>query len=360
MRFIVYVVCSCVLLGAGSLRAQEQAANDETQGPAAASQAQNANTGTPDATPTTMMVETHDRWFDHLHDGLYTMVWKSAMHVDEWFGPRADDWVYQDHIRGSITPALFWSEHDGFEQKFRFRVKLPLPHLDERFDAFIGTFNRDEYVTERQQQSGAIPRQHAGGGIEDDETLFGIRFRPGEGGRFEADAGLRITSPVDPFVKGGWRFTHGSPEHLALSLRETAFWQHSEGFGFTSRIDLDRIIDDAWLARWTGSATISEKTQGVHGYTALTAYRALGERRAIAVQAFTEGEFDAAVPLGEYGIRVAYRQLILRDWLVLEVRPSVTWPKDVPQEARQASWGIGIGFEVLFGDERIQARPATF
>src|SRR5215510_425065 len=161
MRFIVYVACSCVLLGAGSLRAQKQAANDETQGTAGASQAQNANTGTPDATPTTMMVETHDRWFDHLHDDVYTLVWKSAMHVDEWFGPRADDWVYQDHVRGSITPALFWSEHDGF-------------------DAFIGTFNRDEYVTERQQQSGAIARQHAGGGIEDDETLFGIRYRPKE------------------------------------------------------------------------------------------------------------------------------------------------------------------------------------
>src|SRR4030095_5975907 len=86
-----------------------------------------------------------------LHEGLSSMVGRSAMHIDELFGPRADDWVYKDHVRGSMTPALFWSEHDGFAEKFRSRVTLPLPHLDERFDAFIGTFNRDEYVTERQQ-----------------------------------------------------------------------------------------------------------------------------------------------------------------------------------------------------------------
>jgi len=341
MRFIVRVACSCALLGAGPLHAQDQ---DDAQAP-------------PEPE---ISAENSGNWLDGLHEGLYSMVWRSAMHIDELFGPRADDWVYKDHVRGSMTPALFWSEHDGFAEKFRFRVNLPLPHLDERFDAFIGTFNRDEYVTERQQESGAIPRQHAGGGIDDDETLFGIRYRPGEGGRFEADAGLRITSPIDPFVKGGYRYSRGSLDRALLTLRETAFWQHSEGFGFTSRIDLERIVDDAWLVRWTGSGTISEETQGVHGYTALTAYRALSERRAIGVQVFTDGEFDAPVPLGEYGIRFAYRQRILRDWLVLEVRPSVTWPKDVPQEARRASWGFAIGFEMLFGDEKFQARPVTF
>jgi hypothetical protein len=341
MRFILCATFGWALVGAAPLYAQspddaERAPDDDT------------------------IVEASDGWIDHLHDGLYSLVWRSAMRVDQMFGPRAEDWVYQDHVRGSITPALFWDEHNGFDQKFRFGVKLPLPHLDERFDAFVGTFNRDEYVTEREQQSGAIAHQHVGGSIEDDETLFGIRYRPQQGGRFEADAGLRLNSPIDPFVKGGYRYSRGTPERLLLSLRETIFWQHSEGFGITSRIDLEHIVDDAWLVRWTGSVTLSEETQGVHGYTALTAYRALGKSRAIGVQVFTDGEFDAAVPLGEYGIRVAYRQRIFRDWLVLEIRPSVTWPKELPEESRRASWGLGIGVEMFFGDEGFQARPATF
>jgi hypothetical protein len=78
-------------------------------------------------------------------------------------------------------------------------------------------------------------------------------------------------------------------------------------------------------------------------------------------QLFTAGEFDAAVPVGEYGAKVAYRQSIARDWLVLEVRPSVTWPKERPEQEREASWGIGVGFEMFFGmGDEFQARPATF
>ena len=92
---------------------------------------------------------------------------------------------------GSIAPALLYDQFDGFQPKLRFQVDVPLPQLNERFHAFIGRVNRDEYVTERSPGSGAFARQY--GPVQDDETLFGIRYRePKQGGRFEADAGLRF------------------------------------------------------------------------------------------------------------------------------------------------------------------------
>ena len=66
------------------------------------------------------------------------------------------------------------------------------------------------------------------------------------------------------------------------------------------------------------------------------------------------------MPLGEYGVKFAYRRSIVRDWLVMEIRPSVTWPKDEPSDPRKASWGIGIGFEMFFGTDEFSASPATF
>lgn len=301
-----------------------------------------------------------DEWIDRAHAGLHALVWRSAMYVDGLFGSELDPQAYQRLTRGSITPALFWDEFHGFDQKFRFRVKLPLPHLGERYNAFVGRFNRDEFVTERELESGAIQRQHAGGAVEEDETLFGIQYRePEEHGRFEAAAGLRIKSPVDPFVKVGYRYERGTPERLQLSLKETVFWENSEQFGLTSRADLERLLDEVWLARWSISGTLSEQSEGVRGYTALTTYRGLPDRRAVGAQVFTSGSFDAAVPVGEYGLRMAWRQSVARDWLVVEVRPSVTWPKDQPEQPRKASWGLGIGFEMFFGVDEFQARPAT-
>jgi hypothetical protein len=305
--------------------------------------------------------QNHGAWIDRAHESVHELLWRSAMRVDGWFGAQMPEQVYAGNTQGSITPIVLWDEFNGFSQKFRFRVNMPLPHLDERYNAFIGTFTRDEFVTERDQASGAIPRQRTGGGVEEDETLLGIQYRDRrEGGRFEADAGLRIRSPIDPFVKAGYRFEHTTDNHVIFTLRETGFWQNSEGFGLTTRLDVERALDIDALLRWTASGTISEESEGVRGYTALTLYRALSGNRAVAGQVFTSGEFDAAVPLGEYGIRVAYRQRLFRDWLVLELRPSVTWPKDQPNEPRRASWGFGIGFEMFFGIDEFQARPATF
>jgi hypothetical protein len=302
-----------------------------------------------------------EAWGDRAHGKLHKFLWRSAMEVDSWFGANQPEEVYAAQTLGSITPIVLWDEYNGFSQRFRFRVKMPLPHLDERYNAFIGTFGRDEFITERDQQSGAIPRQRTGGTIEEDQTLVGIQYRQRrEGPRFEADAGIRIRSPVDPFVKGGYRFEFDAPNHIMISLRETGFWQNSEGFGLTSRLDVERALDIDSLIRWTASGTISQESEGVRGYSALTYYRALPRERAVAGQIFTSGEFDAAVPLGEYGLRVAYRQRLFRDWLVLELRPSVTWPKDRPEEPRKPSWGIGIGFELMFGDDDFQARPVTF
>ena len=257
--------------------------------------------------------------------------------------------------------AVLWDEFGGWDSKFRFRVNLPLPRLDQRFNAFVGTFSRDEFVTERDIQSGAIQRQHAGGQVEQDQTLVGLQFRPPkEGGRWDAAAGLRIRSPVDPFVRVSYRWQRGSTDRLLFRLRETGFWEASEQFGLTSRVDLERYVGDEWLARWTLSGTFSEKSDGVRGYTALTAFRGLPNRRGVGFQVFTEGSADADVPIEEYGLRMAWRQSMVRDWLVVEVRPSVTWPKDQPEQPRKPSWGLGIGFEMFFGTNGFQARPATF
>jgi hypothetical protein len=297
-------------------------------------------------------------FIDRAHLGLFNVIWRSAMHTDHMFGGRYDDPVYQQ-TSGSLAPALLWDEFDGLQPRLRFDVDVPLPHLNKSLHAFIGRVNRDEYVTERSPESGAIARQY--GPVEADETLFGIRYRePRQGGRFEADAGLRIRSPLDPFVKGSYRFMHGSSETTLFSARETVFWQNSEKFGLTSRLDLERIIKDAWLLRWTGSVTYSQETEGGRGYTALTLMRGLRDRRAIAAEIFTTGKFVDPVPTENYGLKLAYRRSIARDWLVLETRLSCTFPRELITQERKASFGIGVGLEMFFGTNDFLARPVTF
>jgi hypothetical protein len=297
-------------------------------------------------------------FIDRAHLSLFNTIWRSARRMDHLFGGSYDDPIYQQ-TSGSLAPALLWDEFDGFQPRLRFQVDVPLPHLNDRLHAFLGRVNRDEYVTERNPESGAIARQY--GPVEEDETMLGIRYRePSQGGQFEADAGLRIRSPLDPFVKGSYRFIHGTSEKTLWSLRETAFWQNSEKFGLTSRIDFERIFHDTWLLRWAGSVTYSQETEGGRGYTALTLMRGLRNRRAVAAEFFTTGKFVDPVPTENYGLKLAYRRSIARDWLVLETRLSCTFPRELITQERKASLGIGVGLEMFFGTNEFLARPVTF
>jgi hypothetical protein len=303
-------------------------------------------------------VNVKDPWLDRAHNATFAMLWRSAMHVDGWFGGGQDVDSYM-RTRGSLSPALLWDEYDGFQPRFRFGIDVPLPRMNERFHAFIGRVNRDEYVTEVEPDSGAFAQQY--GPVEDDETLFGIRYRsPKQGNTLEADAGVHLATPLDPYVKGSYNFIRGTSGTTLAQFRQTVFWQNSEKFGFTSRVAVERAFIDKWMLRWAAAATISQRTEGVRGYTAFTVLRGFPNRRALAAELFTQGELDADVSLRNYGVKLAYRQSIAREWLVLETRLSLTYPKEYPWEERETNWGIGVGLEMFFGTTDFLARPVTF
>lgn len=83
------------------------------------------------------------------------------------------------------------------------------------------------------------------------------------------------------------------------------------------------------------------------------------KRRAIAAEVFGEGELDADVPLRNYGLKLTYRRRISRDWLTLETRVSLTYPKEFPEQTHAATWGVGVGLEIFFDTDSLLARPVT-
>ena len=299
------------------------------------------------------------RWLDKTRQTLYDSMWRSAEHVDRWFGSVEDDTVYQQ-VYGSIAPALLYSQYNGVRGQVRFNMNFPLPEADNRLHAYVGRFDPNEFVTERDEPSGAIPRTY--GPPTEDQTLLGIGYHQPDrtGSRFDAGTGVRLSIPLDPYVKGSYIFERGQSESGLFSVRETLFWQNSDGLGETTRLDLERIFDRHWLVRYTLSGTRSQMSQGVRGYSSVLLLHGMPNRRAFAVEVGLDGQTDALVPLHDYGCKIAYRQGIVRRWLIMEVRTSVDWPKDYPWQNRSASLGVGLGFEMLLGTDAFLARPVTF
>ncbi|HEY4211472.1 MAG TPA: hypothetical protein VGM84_08335 [Steroidobacteraceae bacterium] len=300
-------------------------------------------------------------WLDRTRQEVYDTVWHSSMRVDRWFGSERDADYYQRNAYGSLAPALLYDQYDHFRPQLRFQANFPLPQIDERFHAFIGRVNPEEYISERDEPSGAFQRQY--GPATEDETIFGLSFHQPkkQTGYFDFGAGVRLGFPMDPYAKASYVFERGASERGLFSFRETLYWQNSDGgLGETTRLDLERIFDMRWLVRYTISGTVAQKTLGTRGYTALLAMRGFPNRHAIAVEIGADGETKAPVSLHDYGLKIAYRQSVLRRWLIMEVRTSIDWPKDFIDQHRSSSLGVGIGFEMLFGTEEFLARPVTF
>lgn len=298
-------------------------------------------------------------WLDTTRRVLYNTMWKSAEHVDRWFGSSKEDAVYRQ-VYGSIAPAMLYTQYDGLRTQTRFNMNFPLPEANDRLHAFVGRFDPNEFITERDEPSGAIPRTY--GPPTEDQTLLGIGYRQPDkqGSRFDAGAGVRLGFPLDPYIKGSYIFERGKSETGLFSLRETLFWQNSDGAGETTRVDLERIFDRTWLARYTISGTRSQMSEGLRGYTSILLLHGLANRRAIAFEVGADGQTEAPVQLHDYGFKAAYRQGILRRWLIMEIRASVDWPRDFIYQRRTASLGVGFGFEMLLGTEEFLARPVTF
>ena len=131
------------------------------------------------------------------------------------------------------------------------------------------------------------------------------------------------------------------------------FWEESERFGATTRIDLERLLSDDFLVRLTASATFTQETEGVRWFSQLTLYQNLHEGRALSYQVGITAESDSEVPITDYGLRVIYRRSIFnREWLFLELRSSITWPRENLLERRVSNLGAGVALEMMFGERR--------
>jgi len=286
-------------------------------------------------------------------------MWHSAEHVDRWFGSADDDSVYRQTY-GSIAPALLYTQYDGLRAQVRFNMNFPLPQINNRIHAFVGRFDPNEFITERDEPSGAIPRTY--GPPTEDQTLLGIGYRQPDkqGSRFDFGTGVRLRFPMDPYIKGSYVYERGKSVSGLFSVRETLFWQNSDGAGETTRFDLERVFDRQLLVRYTLSGTRSQMSEGLRGYSSILLVHGMSNRRSTAFEVGLDGQTEAKVPLHDYGFKGAYRQCILRPWLIMEVRSSVDWPKDFRWQHRHASLGVGLGFEMLLGTEEFLARPSTF
>jgi hypothetical protein len=271
-----------------------------------------------------------------------------------WLDSLGGDQFRYDQYRatyGTVSVGGLWSDYDGFDPRLRFRVRLQLPQWDERISAFAGRVGTDDYISDTEGDFEALPTRQFGT-VEDEAVLVGLGYSSPErtGNDFDLGVGVRVDIPPDPYAQARYQVVRAFGQHYVLTARETVFWQNSEGFGTTTRFYLDRALSDTLLLRWANLGKYTEETIGLEWYTQLTLFQSLNERTGLAYQLQTEGETDNEVQLTRHSARMILRRQLTWDWLFLEVRGGVSWPRRKVIEERKASPEIGVALEMQFGN----------
>lgn len=281
----------------------------------------------------------------------------SSAWLDGLFG----DQIFRDEYHetyGTVTTGALWSEYDGLDPRLRFRARLQLPQWDERISAFAGRVGEEDYISDTEGDFDALPTRQFGT-LEDESVLVGLGYSSPErtGNDFDAGVGVRIDLPMDPYARARYEVVRSFAERYVMSARQTVFWQNTEGFGTTTRLNLDRVISDRYLLRWSNLGKYTEETIGLEWYSQLTLFQSIGQRTGLAWQAQVEGETDNEVQMTRTAVRLIMRHQLTPEWLILELRGGVSWPRRKLTEEREASPEIGVAVEMQFGQKRDRLRP---
>ncbi len=277
----------------------------------------------------------------------------SSAWLDGLFG---DQLRYDDYrsTYGTVSVGSLWSQHDGFDPRLRFKLRLQLPQWNERISAFAGRVDRDEFVSDSKSDFDALPTRQFGGMAEDESLLVGLGYSSPkrDGNDFDVSLGVRVDVPLDPYVRTRWEMIRTFAESYVFSTRQTLFWQNSEGLGTTTRLTLDRALSQQYLLRWNGLGKFTQETEGMEWNSQVTLFQSLNPRVGLAWQAELVGETDNEVATTNRAVRLIMRRQMTPDWLFLEMRGGVEWPRRKLTEEREAGVEVGIAFEMQFGQKR--------
>jgi len=298
---------------------------------------------------------------DRTQQTVYNVVNSTSKWFDGFFG--ATDVDQEENVsRGRLNASVFRDERDGTRTRLRMRARIPLPATKRRARLVIGRGDVDEFVDGNQSGDvDTLPGRFDD--FEDDDWLLGVGFsRHGDVPRgWDFGVGIRLTTPLEPYVRMTYRWNRSYGESWLWRVQPRVFWQNQRGAGASLTNILDYALGANWLLRSWSIVQGEDEIEGLGWTQRFFAYQALSKKGALSYSIFAVGETLNEVPVLDYGIELRYRKRVARDWLFVIFSTQLNWPKEFAIEERRSNFGVGIEFEMRFGDwpSREQESPSA-
>lgn len=259
--------------------------------------------------------------WDRTHHYISENVEKYVTNVDRFF---ADDAFYKYTTESYVqlyTDVLF-EEYGETGYGVGLRGRLDMPGTKKRFKFIFDTdpVEKQDPMERSVEDSpaAAVDESDIYGAIQRERELWGWAFRP--------SVGVKITLPLEPYVKA--QFTKLFPlQRWVLRADQNFYWFDDSGFGSDSTVDFDRPVAQKHLFRASSFARWTEEYEYFQLSEVFTFFQTLSDKRMVSYQVGAYGQTSPTWFMTDYLLIVRYRQLIHKDWLFFEIRPQVQYSK---------------------------------
>jgi hypothetical protein len=266
-------------------------------------------------------------FLDRPHRGMTSLVESLTTRADALFsGDRGYDAPTGSYVALGSRATLRRPQDEGNDLQAITRVRLNLPRTQERLKLLV---ERDlENLT---KSAGQRETEVAAGVAERDDNPY-VALRGVAAERLKvgltADVGVRLRSTEpDPFARlraqrifewNGW----------TIPLSETLLWRRSEELSAATELAFLYPLSQDLALSLISNATWRRPIQGFDlGQTATLVWRT-SQRSLAGVELVAIGHTVPQSEVTAYSAALRYRRLLYGDWLVLELRPQLTYPRD--------------------------------
>ena len=294
--------------------------------------------------------EAKEPLIDRTQRTVNNLVVGTAQRVDNLFGSTG---VSEEAsvTRGRLSVGGQYDQRDGFRARLRLRARYNLPRLSSRTALLLGRGDANDLVDGSGDDNiDTLPNRF--NDFEDEDWLLGIGYSRDATLRrgWSFGGGVKLATPLEPFVRATYRWNRTFDERWLWRLEPRVFVQSQRGAGMSVQNTVDYAASENWLLRSWSIAVVEEEVEGVSWTSKAIAYRNLNRKSAMSYAVYSSGETDFEVPVRDYGVELRYRRQIAREWLFVELLGRVNWPRESLEELRESNVGVGIEFELQFGD----------
>jgi hypothetical protein len=284
---------------------------------------------------------------------MFDTVCTAARWLDGFFG----DIRYEEAapgVRGRLSLGFERREGEGMQFRPRFRVRVPLPNLNERLSIYLEREDETRSIEGRNVEGGQAIETVSSTRTATDSTQVGFARRRGD---MDFRLGLRAPQgKLDYYARARYRNTFWQTDETQWRFSQTFYWRYSDGWGETSELDYERKLSQRYFMRWYNAATWSQTTEGVSWNAGVPLYRSSGDT-VIVLEPNMNGQTGLPFAVSSYGLRGAYRKTLGRRWLFGEVYVGQDWVKTFGPR-RDAQPFVGVIVEIVFdGREREVSGP---